>query len=56
MGKTIEMYREEIEQLQRDKMYVKNQVSVDAIQYQILIREASIKDIERENDDYTFYA
>lgn len=41
-------YRKEIEQLKQDVHHVKNEISVNALQYQIGIRQASIEDIQRD--------
>lgn len=49
MNTEIEHYEKEIDQLKRDLMYVKNQVSVSAIEYAIKIREISIQNIKNSN-------
>lgn len=42
MRTDIEIWQDEIKQLEADKANVKNSVSQDALQYQILVRKASI--------------
>lgn len=49
MNADIEYFQKEIDQLKRDLMYVKSQVSISAIEYAIKIREISIQNIKNSN-------
>lgn len=47
MRTEIDIWEDEIKQLEADKTNVKNSVSLDALQYQILIRKTSINNMRK---------
>ncbi|MEH6872681.1 hypothetical protein [Bacillus safensis] len=46
MTKQIETLKIDVEELKKDLYYVKNQSSVDALQYQIRVKEQAILEME----------